>query len=171
MQYRPETLISQLPLNKAIKTRIFNCLYSSDIYTIGDVMHVSKERLCKIDNFGERCYDELQRVLADNGFRMKEEVHAVPPIIDLKKMADGEIMAVSLACNQELIWRKKKLSMEIREARKATGLSQYEVIEKFARDNGDKIKVYENQYYNGKLPRMRHLLMCLERYANEMGQD
>lgn len=167
MRYGSDTLISQLPLRSNVKKRIVSCLLSINVRNVGELLQVSRERLMNIRDFGRICYAELRNVMADDGFFIKEKGKCYKPAIDLKNISDDELMGLSNACNREIMNRRKALSILIREARKEKDLTQAQVVKVFANDCGDKIKVFENQFYHGKLRQMRHLLACLEDYERE----
>ncbi len=93
-----ETSAANDILNKPIteldlSVRSFNCLKSSNINTIGDLLNYDKNSLMKIKNFGKKSFTEISEKLQIYGLSLEEnpeENHDIESASEMEEFEEGE---------------------------------------------------------------------------------
>lgn len=66
--------VANLTINQLqFSVRTYNCLNRADIYTLRDLVALSKNDLYKVRNLGSKCVDEIINKLEEYGLSLKEE--------------------------------------------------------------------------------------------------
>ena len=75
------TLDTPIP-SLELSTRLYNTLIDDRLYTIGDVVACSSKELLRVPNFGPKCLEEVEALLASAGLALRDpntEKPAPPP--------------------------------------------------------------------------------------------
>ena len=97
-----------------LSVRARNCLKKMEIYTLGDLLHVSEADLLGSKNFGETSLVEIKTMLAQKGLSLGQDAEPQLPIT----VADHQSQTVSVGDESVLATPVAELALSVR-ARKA----------------------------------------------------
>ncbi len=68
-----ETFLSSLIVDADLSVRAFNCCKACKFQTLRDIVEFSQEDLMKIKNFGQKSIEEIVKLFASHGIKIKEK--------------------------------------------------------------------------------------------------